>query len=127
MNINIFIRNIKLQELGIGKLSIKEQELLDFLSVNLTDLNTYTNDKYIGELFFGKDKENIILSCKNIEYLYVSYTKIWIIIRDKFDIRGDGIRTLMRYWVGNTLNLDTPKVISPFNFYSAPDMYTLKS
>ena len=127
MDINIFIRNVKLQELGIGRLTKGEQELLNFLNENLTNLNTYTNDKHIGELFLGRDKGDIILSYRGREYLYVSYDKIWIIIRDKFDIRGDVIRTLMRYWIGNTLDLDIPKVITPFNFYDDPNMYTLKT
>ena len=46
INIDILIRNIKLQELGIDKLSTKEQELLDFLNENLTNLNTYQLYEY---------------------------------------------------------------------------------
>ena len=106
MNLEIFKRNIKLQELGITKLSIKEQELLDFLNDNLTDLNTYTSDEYANFLFFGKDIKNIILKYKrDIGYLYVQYDKIWVFFESKFDIQYTEIQSLMRWWVGDNLHL----------------------
>ena len=106
MNLEIFKRNIKLQELGIDKLSTKEQEILDFLNENLTDLNTYTTNNHLNYLFFGKNKENIILEYnKENGYLYVAYEKIWAFFESKFDMKYTEIQGLMGWWVGDTLHL----------------------
>ena len=106
MNLEIFKRNIKLQELGISKLSTKEQEFFDFLNENLTNLNTYASDKSHDSLFFGKDIKNIVLEYnKENGYVYVSYVKIWSFFESKFDIKYTEMQGLMRWWVGDNLHL----------------------
>ena len=106
MNIQILKRNIKLQELGIETLSSGEQKILDFLNEKLSGLNTYTSDIYSNLLFFGKDKENIVLEYnKEIGYLYVSYRKIWSFFESKFDMKYADIQKLIGWYVGETLNL----------------------
>ena len=106
MNVEIFKRNIKLQELGIGKLSSVEQKILDFLNENLTDLNAYTTNNYLNYLFFGKNKENIVLEYnKESGYLYVSCDRIWSFFESEFDIKDIDIQMVIGWYLGNTLNL----------------------
>ena len=119
MKAKILIRNIKLQELGIENLSSREQKILDFLNEKLSGLNTYTSDIYSNLLFFGKDKENIVLEYnKEIGYLYVSYRKIWSFFESKFDMGFTDIEKLIGWYVGETLNLKVEHTIkrnSPFD------------
>ena len=106
MNVGIFKRNIKLQELGIGNLSIKEQEILDFLNKNLTNLNAYACDKYFGYLFFGKDNEDIILKYSVLNgFLYLHSDKIWSFLEYRFNMGYSEIQELLMWWVDGVLNL----------------------
>ena len=105
MNVDIFKRNIKLQELGI-ELSDMEQKLLDFLNENLSGLNIYTTHTYSNPLFFGKNKDNLILKYnKENGYLYTHYDKIWSFFESKFDMEYTDIQKLIGWYVGETLNL----------------------
>ena len=104
MNIEIFKRNIKLQELGIGKLSIKEQKMFDFLNNNLTNLNTYTYPNSTI-LIFRKGDSNVLEYDKKTEYLHVIYDRIWEFFESTFDMRHYDIMTLIEWWCVDTLKL----------------------
>lgn len=105
MNTEIFKRNIKLQELGIGELSIREQEILDFLNEKVNYLNSYSSDKHTDFLFFGKSKDNIILQyIEQGRYIYVGGV-IWSFFELKLNMEYIDIQELMGWWVGNLLNI----------------------
>ena len=107
MDINILIRNIKLQELGIGELSIEEQIIFDFLNENLKDLNTYPSNRYPNWLCIGRDRKNIILNYdKTKKFLYLSHEKIWVSIRMDYGEIGK----LIGLWVESTLNLEIKQI-----------------
>ena len=122
MNLEIFKRNIKLQELGIDKLSGIERIIFDFLNENLTDLNVYTSDRhtYLNRLFFGKDTENIVLTYnKKSGHLNIDYDIIWKVFKYTFNMDNFVIDELITWWVGTHKNLKVNSIsnLSFKNYY----------
>jgi len=112
MNLEIFIRNVQLAKLGIGELDDDEKKIYNFLVDNLSNLQTFISDKNPDSLYFGKNRESLVLSynSKN-ETLYINNKKIWSFFRDDLSIEPSDIATLIKWWVGVELDLK-PKDIS---------------
>ena len=115
MNIEIFKRNIKLQELGIGVLSNKEQKIFDFLNENLTNLNTYTLDKYPGYIFMGKDFENFIIQYHIYDkFLYLKYDRIWAYLENEFNMNYSKSKDILKWWIYDKLDLEVGNITTFF-------------
>jgi len=119
MNTEVFKRNVQLSKLGISELDNVEKKVYEFLVNNLTGLCAYTSDKKLGILYFGKSADNIVL-CYNLkeEVLHVDYNIIWSFFKYNLSIESFDIDSLIKWWVGMTLN-SKPKHISfgltPYN------------
>jgi len=107
MNIRVFNRNIQLYKLGIADLNIDEKKIYDFLVDNLSELDTYISEETPGDLYFGKDKNTIIMYYDSKKrYIHISYTEIWEFIELEIYIQYSGIESLIIWWVKKTLDLN---------------------
>jgi len=111
MDIDILKRNISLAKLGITKLEGNEKKAYVFLVDNLSGLERYTSNRRLDDLFYGKSINNIVLIYhSNKKWLFVSYDKIWSFFEKELLINVDGVESIIKWWVKNTLDLN-PKNI----------------
>ena len=112
INVEIFIRNVKLQELGIQCLSTKEQKLLDELNSTLGELNIYISEEFNG-FDIGKSKEDILfVYYKDSKHLYLEDGKIWMIFKVRYNMMEyKEMAKLIQWWIESILDL---KVVGTF-------------
>jgi len=122
---NKYIRNIKLHQLGID-VDMQYIEIYNFLEENLNGLNEFKFGKDPKSLFYGKDKDNIILELYNYKEpkltknntLFVHYDKIWPFFREKYNVHRDDILVLLIWYVSNKFNFNPSNID-----YSDIDLY----
>jgi len=108
---NKYIRNIKLHQLGID-VDEKYISIYNFFEDNLSGLIEFKSDENLNSLYYGKDKDNIILEwyrykeqeLKN-DILYVHYDKIWVVFETKYSMQYTDIQVLILWYIGSELNL----------------------
>ena len=109
MKIKQFIRNIKIQELGIEKLSNYEQEILDFLNEHLSNLNSYNSHEYPTTLFFGKNTQNIILEYRPFNGRLLIKQEIHWFFNKKMYSSGE-IINIIQWWIGDVYQIDIKSI-----------------
>jgi len=123
MNIDakLFIRNIKLSKLGIGELDSHEARIYDFLTSNLSELNTYVSDRNLDDLYFGKDMDSLLLKYEGKkERLIVQCSGCWDFFKKEMNIYHFDIMSIFKYWAEYQMGIKPKYVIQTFIWEDLP-------
>lgn len=96
----------------------KTKEIEKFLKPFFSDLTIISDEKYPESTFYKKNGSVLFeLLCKFDDFMFfVDYDKIWLPVKEKFNLKEDEIKSFIATEVGNNLKINnvTPNYIKDF-------------
>jgi hypothetical protein len=87
--------------------------VLLYLNINFGNLTPKTSSKYPNSVFYVDSDNDVIMEYdKKNEYVWISYSELWLKIESLFSLEYDDIRSIMKVWLEEAYNL---RGIKPLN------------